>query len=81
MTPPPQRWAATEAVDPIGRIVIATTYGTGHRQATITPALRADALPLPAPARGGIDRLETQLIMVARQQGLPRRFIADALGS
>jgi hypothetical protein len=38
------------------------------------------ALTLLGPARCDVDRLETQLIMLARGQGLTWRFVAEALG-
>lgn len=73
-------WAATEAVELIGRVLYMTSLSSGGSLARVDPADLAAAMCLLRPARTDVDKLEQQLIMTARHQDLTWRFIADALG-
>ena len=77
---PKDSWAATRTVDLIGRVLLATTYGTSGGIEEIEPACLADALTLLGKARQDVDRLEAELIMLARTQKLTWRFVGEALG-
>ena len=77
---PNEQWGAAEPANLIGRVLLATTHGKGSHPAEVDPADICAALALVAPARRDMDRLETQIIMIARNQNLPWRVIAEALG-
>lgn len=73
-------WGATEAVELIGRVLHMTSLTSDGSLARVEPADLAAAMCLLRAARMDVDKLERQLIMAARHQELPWRFIADALG-
>jgi hypothetical protein len=73
-------WAVTGSVDLISRVLIASTYYSTSEPSELDPQHLAAALTLLGPARRDIDRLEAQLILLARGQDLTWRFVADALG-
>lgn len=75
-----ESWAAAQSVDLISRVLIASTYSDDGHPAHLDPADLAAAMNLIGAARRDIDKIESQLIMVARHQKLPWRFIAEAMG-
>ncbi len=67
-------------VDRIGRVLRASTFGSGPEPADVDPDDIAAALQLFAPARKNLDLLESHVMGIARRQRLSWRVIAEPLG-
>jgi hypothetical protein len=67
-------------VDRIGRVLRASTFGSGPGPAQVDPDDIAAALQLFAPVRKSLDVLESHVMGIARAQRLSWRVIAEPLG-
>jgi hypothetical protein len=75
-------WAPVASIkrdtDLVGRVMLSTIKGTAL--ADTDPSYIIAAMNLIVPVRRDLDRLESQLMMIGRRQGMSWRAIAEALG-